>query len=179
MADLKGWTPFVGLQTEYKLLERTAERELLPMAGALDLAVTAWSPLAGGILSGKYDSGGATKGRQESRKLSARETEVAALVRDIAAETGAPTAAVAIAAIRQLSPSTLVIPVLGARTVEQLRQNMACLEVVLSAEQLARIDKATAIEAGSPHQMLKSDYMRTVISGGALDQLENHRQRRP
>lgn len=56
LAELRGWTSFAGLQTEYNLLERMAERELLPMTAELDLAVTAWSPLAGDVLSGKYDN---------------------------------------------------------------------------------------------------------------------------
>jgi aryl-alcohol dehydrogenase-like predicted oxidoreductase len=54
LADLRGWTPFTGLQVEYSLLERTAERDLLPMVNALDIRVTAWSPLACGLLTGKY-----------------------------------------------------------------------------------------------------------------------------
>jgi aryl-alcohol dehydrogenase-like predicted oxidoreductase len=49
----RGWTEFTGLQIQYSLIERTPERELLPMAGALDIGVTAWSPLGGGILTGK------------------------------------------------------------------------------------------------------------------------------
>ena len=54
LANLKGWTEFIGLQIEYSLIERTPERELLPMADALDIGVTAWSPLGGGVLTGKY-----------------------------------------------------------------------------------------------------------------------------
>lgn len=175
MAELKGWTSFIGLQTEYHLLERTAERELLPMAEELDMAVTAWSPLAEGVLSGKYDAGAETSGRLASRQLSDKQAQVAKLVTEIAAEIGAPTSAVAIAALRQLRPSSLIIPVLGARTLEQLRQNMVCLDVVLSAEQLDRINQATAITLGSPHEMLQSTYMQNVLTGGALDRLENHR----
>src|ERR1700722_8670831 len=57
LAELRGWSAFVGLQIEYSLIERTPERELLPMAANLGLGVTAWSPLAGGVLSGKYDGG--------------------------------------------------------------------------------------------------------------------------
>src|ERR1700674_5758222 len=53
-AELRGWTQFIGLQIEYSLLERTVERELIPMARALGLGVAAWSPLAGGVLTGKY-----------------------------------------------------------------------------------------------------------------------------
>jgi aryl-alcohol dehydrogenase-like predicted oxidoreductase len=172
LADLHGWSPFVGLQTEYNLLERTAERELLPMAEELDLAVTAWSPLASGVLSGKYDQGATASGRRSDRPLSEREAKVAALVNEIAREVGAPTSAVAIAALRLLRPEALIIPLLGARTVDQLRENMACLDVALSKEQLAKIDEATAVSLGSPHEMLDTDYMRQVITGDAYDRLE-------
>jgi aryl-alcohol dehydrogenase-like predicted oxidoreductase len=54
LANLRGWTEFIGIQIEYSLIERTSERELLPMASALDVGVTAWSPLGGGVLTGKY-----------------------------------------------------------------------------------------------------------------------------
>ena len=58
LAELRGWSQFVGLQVEYSLIERTCDRELLPMAREMDLAVTVWSPLAGGLLTGKYAEGG-------------------------------------------------------------------------------------------------------------------------
>jgi aryl-alcohol dehydrogenase-like predicted oxidoreductase len=57
LANLKGWIEFTGLQIEYSLVERTPERELLPMADALDIGITAWSPLGGGVLTGKYNKG--------------------------------------------------------------------------------------------------------------------------
>ncbi len=57
MADFRGWSPFTALQIEYSLIERTVERELIPMAEALDLAVTPWAPLGGGVLTGKYMKG--------------------------------------------------------------------------------------------------------------------------
>lgn len=54
IADLRAWSPLVALQLEYNLIERTGERDLLPMAKELGLGVTLWSPLAGGVLTGKY-----------------------------------------------------------------------------------------------------------------------------
>src|SRR5258707_8467607 len=70
LADLRGWTPFVGLQIEYSLIERTPERELLPMAADLGLGVTAWSPLAGGMLTGKQlEAGGAQKSRPKDPRI--------------------------------------------------------------------------------------------------------------
>ncbi len=55
LASLWGWSPFIGLQIEYNLIERTVERELIPMAKALNLGLLAWSPLSGGVLTGKYN----------------------------------------------------------------------------------------------------------------------------
>src|SRR5207253_38431 len=94
LAELRGWSAFVGLQVEYSLIERAAERELLPMARALGLGVAAWSPLASGILSGKY--GGA--GEQESSRLrkvpmrpvDERSLSIARGVAALAAEVGRP-----------------------------------------------------------------------------------------
>jgi len=175
LADLRGWSAFIGLQTEYNLLERTAERELLPMAHALDLAVTAWSPLAQGILSGKYSDGAGASGRRGSAPLSKREADVATLVGEIAADLGVAASAVALAALRQLSPYEPVIPLIGARTVDQLRENMECLNVILPADKMEQLKEATAVVLGSPHDMLANDYMRRVMTGGAYDKLDNHR----
>ena len=61
LAHLRGWSPFVGLQIEYSLIERTVERELIPMAKALNLGLTAWSPLASGVLTGKYHGHGSSE----------------------------------------------------------------------------------------------------------------------
>src|ERR1700733_3753103 len=67
LAQLRGWSPFVGLQIEYSLIERTVERELIPMAKAMNIGVTAWSPLAGGMLTGKYHAHGSPEqGRMNS-----------------------------------------------------------------------------------------------------------------
>jgi len=173
MADLQGWSAFAGIQTEYSLLERTAERELLPMARELDLAVTAWSPLASGVLSGKYGGAKAASGRRSAQPLNEREIATAALVGGIAREIDAPASAVAIAALHHLWPGRLLIPVLGARTVEQLRENMACLEVTMSAQHLASIDQATAVARGSPHEMLDSEFMRRILTGDCDDRLDS------
>ena len=175
LADLRGWSAFVGLQTEYNLLERTAERELLPMAHALDLTVTAWSPLAGGILSGKYSHGAGASGRRSSITLSEREAAVITLVDEIAAELGATASAVALATLRQLSPYEPVIPLLGARTADQLRDNLECLNIIVPPARMEQLQEATAITLGTPHDMLTNDYMRRVMTGDAYDRLDNHR----
>jgi aryl-alcohol dehydrogenase-like predicted oxidoreductase len=68
LAHLRGWSPFVGLQIEYSLIERTVERELIPMAKALNIGVTAWSPLSNGVLTGKYHGHGTTTARPGAGK---------------------------------------------------------------------------------------------------------------
>src|SRR6476620_8449581 len=70
LANLRGWTEFKGLQIEYSLIERTPERELLPMANALDIGVTAWSPLGGGVLTGKYNKSNNKQRQQQNTSIS-------------------------------------------------------------------------------------------------------------
>jgi aryl-alcohol dehydrogenase-like predicted oxidoreductase len=69
LAHLRGWSPFIGLQIEYSLTERTIERELIPMAKALNLGLTAWSPLANGVLTGKYRGHGSSEPGRISRDM--------------------------------------------------------------------------------------------------------------
>src|SRR6266403_2194364 len=66
LAHLRGWSPFLGLQIEYSLIERTVERELIPMAKTLNLGVTAWAPLSNGVLTGKYHGQGSSEGGRMS-----------------------------------------------------------------------------------------------------------------
>jgi aryl-alcohol dehydrogenase-like predicted oxidoreductase len=104
-----GWTPFVAAQAQYSLVERTVERELVPMAQALDLALLAWSPLGMGVLTGKYDAGAAQTGGDArlSRPdtagaafLTERNFGIARLVREVATELDASAAQVALAWLR-------------------------------------------------------------------------------
>lgn len=155
LAELRGWSPFVALQIEYSLVERTVERELTPMAAALGLTVTAWGPLAGGLLTGKY-AGGRAGGRLEEgdRRLTERNHAIVASLVEVAADAGVPPAQAALAWLRTRGPAT-VVPIVGARTAEQLAQSLGSLEVELSAEHLARLDDASAIEMGFPHDFLR------------------------
>ena len=135
MADLRGWSPFVGIQVEYSLVERTAEREMLPMAKELDLGMTAWSPLAQGVLSGKFlgdGTGDAT--RMPASHVPPRHNEIAKLVVEIAKEYGCSPSQVALAAIRQLSKWGDIIPIIAGRNVAQVKDNIGCLEVTLRSK---------------------------------------------
>ncbi len=153
MAEFRGWSSFVGLQVRYSLIDRTVERELLPMSRALDLAVTPWGIVGSGVLSGKYNQDPETKGRARARgQVDERGLKIAEVVIEIANEIGATPTQVAIAWVRR-GPA-LIVPLIGARTVAQLKDNLGCLDVELSDAHMERLDAVSAIKPGFPHDML-------------------------
>jgi aryl-alcohol dehydrogenase-like predicted oxidoreductase len=155
LADWHGWSPFVGLQVPYNLIQRDIERELLPMAEALGLGVTAWSPLAGGVLSGKYtrDGGPESGSRLAANPLSERDRAVAVAVQSVADELGVTASQVALA--WTTARSSAVIPILGARRVDQLRDNLGSLELVLPPEAVERLSSAGGFELGFPSDFIR------------------------
>ena len=175
IAGLRGWAPFAGIQVEYNLAERTPERELLPMARALGLGVTAWSPLAAGLLTGKYgqqaDDGPKRGDAMAVPHLHERTLAIAEHVVAVAEEVGCPPAQVALAWVRQQG----AIPILGGRNRAQIAGNLGSLEVTLSPEQLARLDEATAIVHGYPTDFLARDGVRGSIYGGMRGQIDDPR----
>lgn len=170
LAELRGWASFCGIQIEYSLLERTAERELLPMALELGLGIGAWSPLGGGWLSGKYLSHGSESGRLSNVPISERQKAIAELVADIAVKVGSTPSQVALSAIRQMAPCSPIIPILGARTVAQIQDNLGCLNVRLDNEHLGQLDEASKIELGFPYTILNN--VRGLAFGGQVDLLD-------
>jgi aryl-alcohol dehydrogenase-like predicted oxidoreductase len=149
LAEWHGWTPFTGLQAPYSLLRRDIERELLPMAEALNLAVAAWSPLADGILSGKFTGHRAEQGtRVDPASLTEHQHAVARIVQDVAADLGATPAQVAIAWTRVRSRA--IHPIIGARSLEQLHDNLRAADLELPPEVVARLDAAAGIDLGFP-----------------------------
>jgi aryl-alcohol dehydrogenase-like predicted oxidoreductase len=159
LAALRGWNPFVALQVEYSLIERTAERELLPVAEAFGLSVTAWAPLGAGILTGKYTRGPSTTPQDSRRaagnqaRLTERNLRIASEVDRVADQLGATSAQVATAWVRQRGQQ--LIPIVGVRTLEQLQDLLGSLDVDLPAEHRARLDEATRIELGFPYDLLR------------------------
>jgi aryl-alcohol dehydrogenase-like predicted oxidoreductase len=148
LAEWRGLTPFAGLQVPYSLTNRDAERELLPMAEAYGLTVTAWSPLGGGVLSGKYNADPPEQTTRLSRDtISDRDLGVARVVQEVAAEWGITPAQVALAWTRQRDG---VLPIIGARTVDQLRDNLGCTAVTLPPHLVERLETATRIDLGFP-----------------------------
>src|SRR5580700_2051141 len=151
LAHLRGWSPFVGLQIEYSLIERTVERELIPMAKALNIGVTAWSPLASGVLTGKYHGQGSSEpGRMSSDMMKGFMPErpqtdrIVAAVKTVSDEVGHSMAQVALAWLRYRPVP--VIPIIGARKLSQLHDNLASFDLALSAEQVTALDEASQID---------------------------------
>jgi aryl-alcohol dehydrogenase-like predicted oxidoreductase len=174
LAELRGWTPFVGLQIEYNLIERTPERELLPMAEALGLGVTAWSPLASGLLSGKYATGSTEEKRLEKapsfEKLSERNLTIANAVVEIAKEAGKSPAQVA---LNWLRAKPGVIPILGSRKLSQFEDNMRCLDWTLAVPHLAQLDEASHIDLGFPMDFLHRKEVREFLHGGLFERISS------
>jgi aryl-alcohol dehydrogenase-like predicted oxidoreductase len=179
LAELRGWTPFVGLQIEYSLIERTPERELLPMAAGLGLGVTAWSPLAGGVLTGKYaepgpgEAGGKRFDGPEMAQFHASGARAAAIVREVQAvarECGRSPAQVALAWLRHRPVP--IIPIIGARRLEQLKDNLGSIEVKLDGAHLDRLEEVSRVELGFPHDFYKKEAVRTIVFGGMRDLID-------
>lgn len=177
LADLRGWAPLVALQIEYNLIERTVERDLIPMAREMGLGVIPWSPLASGVLTGKYsrtdleeemegsvDVGAGRKNLAiNNGSLHERGLAIADVVREVADETGHSPAQVALA-WTLLNPA-VTSTIIGARTLDQLEDNLGALEVELSGDQHARLDAISAVDLGFPHEFLRSPLPRSVILG--------------
>jgi aryl-alcohol dehydrogenase-like predicted oxidoreductase len=177
LADLRGWTRFVGLQVPYSLIERTVERDLLPMARALDLAVTTWGPLGGGLLTGRYGtdrpapSDTRLAGVGADTVLSGRNLAIADAVNEIAAARGATATQIAIAWLRAQHRRGVVIPILGARTRAQIDDNLAALDVELSADELHRLDTVSRIELGFPYDFGAA----RLAYGQTFELIDDHR----
>ncbi|MGA6161129.1 aldo/keto reductase [Amycolatopsis magusensis] len=173
IADLRGWSPLVALQIEYSLIERTGERDLIPMARELGLGVVPYSPLAGGVLTGKYTRDDLTSTKDDGTRKSfnralgtvtERNLAIADVVQEVAVELDRTPAQVGLAWTLQ-NPG-VTTPIIGARTPGQLEDNLGALEIDFTAAQLTRLDEASAIELGYPHEMLASDHIRAVTTGG-------------
>ncbi len=181
LADWKGWTPFAGLQIQYSLIERTPERDLLPMARALDLAVTPWGALGGGVLSGKYNRGGERPSQARyiadsewgKAFLTERNFRIASVVGQVAGEVARTPSQVALAWVLGRKPG-VVVPILGVRSVEQLVDNLGSLTVVLSGDQAARLDEVSRVEMGFPHDFLEG--ARRFVFGETYPLIDDHRR---
>jgi len=170
IAELRGWTPFTAVQLPYSLVDRGVERDLLPFARELGLAVLCWGVLEGGVLTGKYDDATADDAPRRYTRAGEQEQALAREVVAVAAEAGCSPAQVALAWVRA-QPGNL-IPILGARTEAQIVDNLGCLDVDLEPQQLERLAAAGAIDLGFPHSFLGSDHVRSLIFGTTRELIE-------
>lgn len=175
-SELRGWSSFVGIQISHCLLDRTPERELLPMAEALGLAVVVWGALGGGMLTGKYRRDTAAPGgfrvSPDSRRqhllgdrLSDRNLGICEAVCELAKELGRSPAQIALS--WTLSHSTRMFPVIGARTFAQFDENMEALSQPLPPEALARLDALSRIRLGHPHDVIAHPRINSMMTAGA------------
>ncbi len=167
IALFHGWPSFIGLQVEYSLLERAIEQELVPMAAEFGLGITPWSPLKGGVLSGKYTraNGGAANADRGAMVDAFLNDKTYALIDEleaIAQSHQTNVASVALAWVHaQAGVSSVII---GARRVSQLDENIRAVDVNLTADELDRLGALTKPRFGFPNNML--DMAQGILNGG-------------
>lgn len=171
LAQLHGWSPFIGYQIPYSLLDRAVERAILPAARHWQMTVLPWGILEAGILTGKFldKVSEPTRLDQSEIKLSERAVKVVRELQQVAAEAGRPMSQAAINWVRQ-RPDLQMIPILGARSTMQLRDQLAVLDWQLSAEQIRRLDEASAIDMGFPHDFLLGN---RYLYGSTFDKIDD------
>ncbi len=181
LADLRGWSRFVGLQIEWSLLERTVERELIPMAKAFDIGITPWGPMAAGILTGKYTRTGderlgdsKRRGANEAR-MTPRKLEIARMVDTVADEIDCSSAQVSVAWL--IHQGMDVFPIFGARKVSQITDTLGAVDVKLSADQLSRLDEVSKVPLGFPHEFMQNPNLSNVIYGDLSDRIDTTKKR--
>lgn len=162
-------TPFCALQLHYNLVERAIERDFFAMARHFDMAVTAWSPLASGLLTGKYSAGENASGRladspRGARLMTPGNLEVARQLSDMAGQLGVTAAQLALAWLCQRGDGQ-TIPIIGARTVEQLDENLGCLGLALDAEQIQALDALSAPTPEYPAGLLENPMFESMMLG--------------
>ena len=168
-AELMGLNAFVALQVEYSLLQRTPERELIPMAKHYGLTITPWAPLAGGALTGKYLRGEQGRIKSNSRRLNQNSARITNEVVRIAEELGVKPSHVALKWTMQQGISS--IPIAGATKVEQLKENLAALELTLPQEYLEQLNNASEIELGFPGDFFREEGVIKNSFGGFYDKI--------
>lgn len=170
LAELMGWSQFVALQIEYSLLQRTPERELIPMAKHFGITITPWAPLAGGALTGKYLKGEKGRIKPESNRLNENSERITKVVMTIADELLVSPGNVALQWTRQQGFSC--IPIVGATKLSQLQDNLKTIDGTLSNEHLKRLDEASAIPLGFPGDFFREENVQINSFGGFYDKVE-------
>lgn len=173
IAELRGAAPIAGLQVEHSLVERTTEHELLPAGQALGLGIVAWSPLGGGMLTGKYRHG--EKGRAEGfggkvfqAENSPQRTAILDTLIAVAMELGVTPSEVAIAWVAAKGS----FPIIGPRTLAQLENNLGAIQVTLSPTHISRLDEISMVPAGFPYTVINDPGTRELFTGGKAERFD-------
>lgn len=167
IAESRGWTPFVALQMQYNLVERTIEREYITMSLDMGMGHMPWSPLAAGVLTGKFNKekpSGELDASLRKPGLKDRSLRIADEVQKVATEIGHSAAQVAIAWL--LRKPGVVSPIIGARTAKQLEDNLGSLKVQLSDEHMNQLDEISGFDQGYPYSFLEGPRVREFMDGG-------------
>lgn len=170
LAELMGWSQFIALQVEYSLLQRTPERELIPMAKHFGMTVTPWAPLAGGALTGKYLRGDQGRVKANSNRRNDNSERITKVVVNIADALGVSAAHVALKWTMQQGFSCT--PIVGATKIDQLKDNLGVIDLTLSDEHLKKLNEASAISLGFPGDFFNEDNVKTNVFGGFYDRVE-------
>jgi aryl-alcohol dehydrogenase-like predicted oxidoreductase len=173
IARLRGWTPVSAIQIEYSLVERTSEADMLPMAWRHGITPTAWSPLGGGVLSGKYSQAdlqpdapiGENRGAmlKAMGQLNERTIAIADVVKQIAQEVNRSASQVSLNWLLQQPGKP--IPIVGARKVSHLEDNLGALDFTLDAAQIDRLNQASSFDLPFPHSFIDSAMYHNVVDG--------------
>jgi len=173
LAELMGWSRFASLQVEYSLLQRTPERELIPMAKHFGMTVTPWAPLAGGALTGKYLRNDPGRIKEGSNRLNERAQGITKEVVSIAEELGIPAANVALQWTRQ--QGFHCIPIVGATKLKQLEENLEIVNLCLTNEHMNRLNDISKIELGFPGAFFEEEGVKENNFGGFYDRVEKRK----
>jgi aryl-alcohol dehydrogenase-like predicted oxidoreductase len=171
LAALQGLSRVVAIQVPYSLASRDPERELFPMAREDDVAVTVWGILSGGVLTGKYRETQATKRYDSASEMRMSQADK---LGEIAKEMGRTPAQVAINWVRQ-QRSAQIVPILGARSLSQMQDNLGSLDFELSPEQLASIEGLSEFRPGFPWSFLHDDEVIELVHGKTYPLIDQHR----
>ncbi|WP_111563396.1 aldo/keto reductase [Rhizobium sp.] len=175
IAEIRGSVPIAGIQVEHSLVQRATEQDLIPAAQALGIGVVAYSPLGGGVLTGKYrqvkdnarrDEAWAGAGFQPEN--TPQRTAIIDTLIAVSAEIGVTPGEVAIAWVAAKGS----LPIIGPRTLSQLDTNLAASKVRLAPTQIARLEHVSAIARGYPYTVLDDPRIQDLITAGKMDQID-------
>ena len=175
IAELRGAVPIAGIQVEHSLVQRATEQDLIPVSRALGLGVVAYSPLGGGVLTGKYRADTSENRRDEAwagagfqPENTPQRTAIIDTLLAVADEAGVTPGEIAIAWVAAKGS----LPIVGPRTLAQLESNLAAAKVRLSPEQITRLDEVSAIPRGYPYTVLDDPRIQDLITGGKVDRID-------